>query len=409
MFKIVRKVAFSNIIRYMSQFILGIVIASHLGAASKGFYHVFTMISATLSVLASFGIVNSLVYYSKKNKISILDSLKVIILLTSAQFFFLIFIFSLCSDFIGEFFFSVNELNFKFVLMISYYTILSVWFYFLNSIILSFRYMKLYFYMFSVGGVFSVIILSFSIYMLNYDIISLILGFIIIESIFTITTMCILISISPSIERSVSFKEVVTYAMSSYLGVSGSTLTNQADSIIITSYFSTEVIGIYSVAKSCYRLVSLVPQTVNSTLFGYYCEMSFRKSFYTAKLISFGYAFFGALCVLFSILFLEEMIVMVFGLEFIAAYYASIILIISAVIVSVSSPVNPLLLSINKPLISSKITIFSSSISILVCLFFAKKFGITGAALSTLLGAIVTCTLRFYYFYKFEMIEKNEQ
>ena len=83
-----------GILRHLSQLIIGIFIARELGVDSKGLHFVYTSIAAAIAIFGSYGLVNSIVFHSKKGYINIKEilfymSLSILFLLMSLFIFYL--------------------------------------------------------------------------------------------------------------------------------------------------------------------------------------------------------------------------------------------------------------------------------------------------------------------------------
>lgn len=401
LYQLLKKVAVINIIRHATQLLIGILIARWLGPSEKGNLFLFTTVSATIAVLLSFGITNSIIYHCKKNILSFSKGLFYLIWLIGFQYLILIIIKYFSGDYISEFLFKDNEHSEMFFNLLIVYCLVTLINYFINAYCLSFQYFGLYFISFAfssvvVGGM-NIIGLLYYDFQLN----NVLLIFTLVElitSLFVILFILLKYNSSPVNRGSIS--SVFGFAIKSHLGVSGSTLLTNGDSFILASLLSNEQIGIYSVAKTFYRLLIIFPQTINGILFGIFCDTSKveARKLLNKLVLLFVISSFVVLLTTFYIL--DDLIVLVYGNAFQTAYQSAMILICAACLVTISSSVNPYLLAFNKPLATSTITLISASFSLLCSIYLVGIIGILGAALSTLFGALCTFTMRLYFYKK---------
>lgn len=201
-------------------------------------------------------------------------------------------------------------------------------------------------------------------------------------------------------ERS-SIIEVIKYAFKNYLGVSGSTIMGRGDSFILSITLSQEHIGLYSVAKSIFRILAVVPQTINSVVFGLLCEKSRLESKRIVIKLNFAILTVFTIFVIFSYFTLEILISLIWGDMYSAVYLPAFILCISASISAATAAINPFFLALGKPLIPSKIVLISGFIGLLACYVLTQKYGIMGTSISVFIAALVTSMLRVAFFIKF--------
>jgi len=401
LFNALKKVASVNVIRHLSQLIYGIIVAQYLGASEKGIIFLFTTVAATVAVLASFGFTNSLVFYCKKNRLSFERAVLYVFCLLALVSVFLVSVLML---------FDLEILNFLFDGVGAGSGILVVFFiycnstllgYFLNSYCLAFRYTLIYFFSFAVSSVTATTISFIGILYWGFTLLDTLFIFVATELIFFMLTLLWLKVSSNSqniIIRQASTSEVVGYGLKSYLGVSGSTISANGDSFILAAYLSSEQIGIYSVAKTFYRLLVIVPQTVNGVLFGMFCDLTEVRARLLVKKLFGLYVVFTCLGMSLLAYLLDDVILFMFGDAFESAYFPTMILSISACMMTISSSINPFFLAFNMPMASSIITLISSFISLSSSFYLIENFGVIGAALSMSLGVISIFIMRLYFY-----------
>lgn len=394
-----RKVFSVNITKHLIQLILGVFIAKSYGADGKGVFFIFITISSMIAVLASFGIVNSLIFHLKNKRIDLFTSL--FYLFSSIIF---IYIFSLVlslfinlNEFFGLFFNGFEFTDF-FVFSLLAYCAINLVNLFLVSYCLSNRIFNQYWFTFVFSSFFSLVLILILYYLYQISLETTIVLIISCEFLVCLTSYVVLIKKSERFESLVDFKTVYAYGVKVHLGTSGATITTQADSIIASSLLSIEQVGIYSVAKTFFKLLAIIPQSINSLLFGFYCEMDKKSSILFARSVMLKLFFISIIVSSLLFYLLEPIILIAFGQDFLAAKYSSYILIVGAVLLLISAPIHPLLLSHNLPLNTSKVTLYSSIFSIPSCYILTGLYGIEGSALSLLIGSFIAMSFRFYYF-----------
>ncbi|MGF1765948.1 oligosaccharide flippase family protein [Enterovibrio makurazakiensis] len=405
LFSRVANTASINIIRHACQLLLGIVIARNLSVEDKGLQYLFTSFSGILAVLLSFGFINSLVYHLKKSLIELRDAKKACLIINLATVMLLFLIILIFKSYFEltlnteDIFYS--EIGALFII----YVIASLNNLFLNSCLLAFSYFKIYFFTFAVSAVASLSIIILGIVYYGFDIVDCLIVLTVIESLSCTIGVCFFFNELKKNGYEVKNTEdtsITKYALSAYLGVSGSTLTSQGDAMILASLLSHESIGIYSVAKTFYRFYIIIPQTINNALFGYLCENSVPKALKVIKKIIMSFTGVSLVVISVSYLFLKDIIVYLYGEPFSVAFEPAIVLVIAASLIAMSASINPLFLAFNQPLTSSRIVLISGFVALSTCVVLTNNYGVVGSASSVLIAAICTFLLRMFYLVKFK-------
>lgn len=391
-----RNTAIVNLIRYSSQLCTGILIARFLSVDDKGLHFIFTTLASAVAILLSLGVINSLVYHLKKELINKLEALKIYIFCIFLIGVFLTIIGLLYKENLDQFLLNERELQgLSLSWLFIFYAIVALNNYFLNSLLLAFRDMKNYFLISGLSPFIIFILSLFALFIYDSNILLLITIFIAVETLFGILGLVIIFRKKlAEPKEGVHKKIILDYAIKNYLGISGSTLNTQSDSLIVSSFLSQENLGIYSVAKTLFRLISLITQTSNSIIFGIFCELKKIDAIKLAKKIIIYFSILSIFIFILSFLFWDEVIIFVYGDAFKNAYFSGVILALGAVFLLSSSPLHPLFLSQNRPLISSEIVLYSATLNILLSLALVPNFGLVGAAISVLSASIFTACLR---------------
>jgi O-antigen/teichoic acid export membrane protein len=401
-----KKVAVINIIRHITQLLIGICIARWLGPSEKGNLFLFTTIAATTSVLLSFGYSNSIIYHCKKKIINFDRALLYLSAVAVGQILILTAIKYFMGESVSKFLFDGNENGGEFVTLLIVYSVITLINYFVNAYCLAFQYFGLYFISFALSGVVVGGVNFVGLLFWDFGLTEVLLSLIIIEVLTSIYAIFFVSTRQCKITNNKKYS-VSNYALKSYLGVSGSTLSTNGDSFILASVLSSDQIGIYSIAKTFYRLLAILPQTINSFLFGIFCDLDKIKAQKLITKLFYSFSFVSVLVLLSSYYLLEYLILWLYGDAFSVAYQPAMVLIFSACIITLTSSINPFLLAFNRPLATSTVTLCSSSLSLISSVYLTSKYGILGAAYAVLIGAVCTFFMRGY-FYKNERKDLNE-
>lgn len=399
LFNRLKRAASVNLIRYACQLIIGIVIARTLSVEDKGVHFVFTTISAASAILCSFGLANAVVYYLKKAYISSAEARSYILFSTAVVFF----VFALVMIVFAGYFEAqlTTEVDSVFIMVLFFiYTVFCFLNYFVNSYCLAFNRMSLYLYCFAGSSALSMLLIFFGCYFYHFNLKDCLLIIVLLESIssllaFVYAFWYLEVPIQPKEGSSgVGLKEIVSYASKNYLGVSGNTITSRGDSFVLSLLLPQDQIGLYSVAKSIYRLLAIVPQTINSVLFGVLCELEKEQSQKLVTDISIKLFFAFSFLLLLSFYWLDGFITLIWGDLYSSIYFEAFVLCVASLLAACSAPINPYFLAAGKPLITSKIVLVSGFIGLAACYQLTAIYGVLGASLSVLISSSITFLLR---------------
>ena len=406
LFDRLKKTASINLLRHLSQLLIGIVIARQLGVEDKGLHFVFTSIAALVAILGSYGLINSIVFHSKKKYIDLTQVFKYVVLSLLILSFTCGLLYLVGNEIIHVMLFGTETANSTVLWLFAAYTLSSLLNYFVNSYCLAFGRMSLYLFGFGFSSLFGLLLITLGASFFSFDIVDCLKVLVFIELVCGFFAFGIICKgkNENNIKDPKGFREVFDYALKGYLGVSGSTIISHGDSFVLSNVFSQELLGLYSIAKTLYRLFIIFPQTVNSVIFGVLCELDIAKASKLVKKVSLG---MGAVCasiILGSVFFLESLIILIWGESFSDAYRPAFILMFASMFVASTAPINPLLLTQNKPLWSSKITIVSGFVGLIACVFLSIYVGLIGAAISVFISAAITSMMRLFYFKKIQRL-----
>ncbi|MAP66834.1 MAG: hypothetical protein CMF80_03935 [Candidatus Marinimicrobia bacterium] len=179
---------------------------------------------------------------------------------------------------------------------------------------------------------------------------------------------------------------------------------NWTDTIIL-GYYKTEYdVGIYSVVMKISMLCTINLFAINSIVAPKFSELYFsknKKEFKKIILKSSKLIFISTLPILLFIVILHEKILLLFGEEFNNGKLALFILLIGQGINSISGSVGFILQMTGKQNTFQKIVILSLVSNIFLNIILIPKFGLVGAATSSVVSYIIWNLLSVYKIYKF--------
>jgi len=180
-------------------------------------------------------------------------------------------------------------------------------------------------------------------------------------------------------------------------------LFKQGDDILVGRLLNASALGLYQVA---YKISSLpiteVSDTVIKVTLPIYVKISddkkrLRKAFFKTVLAVFAVTFpFGLILFLFS----KEIILILLGTNWLGAVGVLKVLAAFGVIRALSITTNPLFLSLKKQKYLTVVN-FVGIVGLAATIFpLIASYGIIGAALSALIGAIIVAPVYLYYTFK---------
>lgn len=399
-----KKTASINIVRHISQLLIGIIISRQLGVEDKGLHFVFTSIAAAVAILGSYGLINSIVFHAKKKYIDLAQVYIYVVLSLSILSLTCGLLYIVGHEILHNMLFGSEKVQVTVLWLFAAYIFSSLLNYFVNSFCLAFGRMSLYLFAFGFSSLFGLLLITLGATFFTFDIVDCLKVIVFTELVCGLFAFGIICKSKNEnyVKEPKGLPEVLDYALKGYLGVSGSTIISHGDSFVLSNVFSKDLLGLYSIAKTLYRLFAIVPQTVNSAIFGVLCELQFSKASTLVKKVCLGMGAVFTFVILISVFVLESFIVLIWGESFSDAFLPAFILLFAAMLMASTAPINPLLLTQNKPFWSSKITIVSGFAGLITCVFLSIYFGLIGAAISVFISASITSVMRLFYFKKIQ-------
>ena len=203
------------------------------------------------------------------------------------------------------------------------------------------------------------------------------------------------------IKPDLDFKELIIYSLPLILVSLLSLLQKWADIFILGFYRSASEIGVYSIAFSTAALLSIVPTALMSlfapiatSLYASNKKNDIKKinNFVTKWIFTFNLPF-----LLILIFFSKNLLQLVFGNEYLSGYLALIILGFSYLLLSLTHIYSNNLLIIKKTKLLSILVLISTLSNIILNILLVPRYGINGAAISTLVATVIFLILVMIY------------
>lgn len=190
------------------------------------------------------------------------------------------------------------------------------------------------------------------------------------------------------------------------IGKIGDFCINGTDNIIISTYISIQVVGIYS---NYYMIISLVQQLLStifssatSSLGNLIVSDNKEKQIKTFNIMNFFAFWIFGWTMICLIILLDHFIFLWIGKEYLISQAALIVVIINYYLVGMRIPLGTMLIAggVNYP--GRYMGLVQSAINLIVSIILVKSLGLTGVFLGTLVSSITTvCWFRPYLTYKY--------
>lgn len=399
----------NNGLRQITAVLVSIFIANLYGPQGRGEFVLFTTVTAIASLTLSFGIVSSLVYQIKLRLISVKQSVIILIL----HFLIGIFI-SLVSIWFLKNFTDILKLIYRYefyqlIILYSLHFMITPLSLFIVTYLLAIDDLKTYRnYMILTCA--ASILGYMGVYLINVaNIVHPVVILVLVETV--VVFLMIKKIISNDIINQISYhqlKIIYEYAFKGYLSSLSSMIFGRIENIIIPFLSSIYVLGIYSISKTFYNIIISIPTAFSGYMFGVYCDNKIEFNIAICLKVIAIILLISLISIIFIFYFLEDILVLIFGSEFLLAIAPARILVISAIVLGITMPINSLFFAIGKPGISSIIGFVSIISTILMMIFLIPKYSLIGAAYSSLFGTIVISLLRCYFFIEISLNIKNK-
>ncbi len=211
------------------------------------------------------------------------------------------------------------------------------------------------------------------------------------------------------VKPDLDFKELIIYSLPLILVSLLSLLQKWADIFILGFYRSTNEIGVYSIAFSTASLLAIIPTAlmslftpITTSLYAKNKIKDIKKinTFITKWIFTFNLPF-----LLILIFFSKNLLRVVFGNEYLSGYLALTILGCSYLLLSLTHVYSSNLLIIKKTKLLSVLVLISTLSNIILNILLVPKYGINGAAISTLIATVLFLILVMIYAFIYVRIQ----
>lgn len=218
------------------------------------------------------------------------------------------------------------------------------------------------------------------------------------------------------LNKVLKYKDILKVSFPMLLTSSMALIISWTDIIMLGIFRSEVEVGVYSVLVKLAALTSITLLAINTIAAPKFSELYSRNDMEGLKKVaqsSSKMIFYSTLPIIFILAVLPEFILGLFGEEFIIGTTALWILMFGQFVNAISGSVGYLLIMTGKQVLFNKIILFSSLLNIVLNYILINKYGIVGAAISTmvavsLLNILPFLFVRYYYgFYSFPFIKTN--
>lgn len=175
----------------------------------------------------------------------------------------------------------------------------------------------------------------------------------------------------------------------------------QIDLILIGFFMTNSDVGIYSVAYVLVRFFWVIPQSIQTITYPATSELWSKGRFRKAQgMCNKSLRLSAVILVLggiFTYLFGQDFIILMFGLDYQTSYWPLLILLPGTIAIGVAKSIGSSLAGIGRPEISMNISFVAAAINTVLNLILIPERGIEGAALATSFTLFLFSLLVIYY------------
>lgn len=410
-FTILRKVVAifaNNSARQILAIVISVVVARLYGVTARGEYALFTSITALLALVCSLGLANALVFQLKSGTVTLKQAVFLIILHASLTLPVILGVHALLGVLwpglpIGAAASSGwTALNFVVYFVVLLVNLL------LTSHLLAAGNIRLHRLQMILIPATNLLFLLAGTMVWGTERFHPVIALVLSETVIAVYLATRLWEVgSPLFIPASDLKATYSYALRSYIsGLTGTVLT-KIDNLMVAGFVGISELGIYAVAKSFYQLIMSIPQAFAGYLFGLFVEQSHRDS-YALVFRSTTLIFILTTVIAMPLLiFPEQIVTTIFGSEFTGIKSILRLLVIAALISSISIPALRFMLAHNKPGLASMHS-FAGGLATVGALFaLVPQFSYMGAGYATLIGACLIFVLRLQYILQCRIGEKK--
>jgi O-antigen/teichoic acid export membrane protein len=401
-----------SIVAFLFSYIFRVILARSLSIEEYGlFYSVLTFLSFFLFFIY-LGLDRASIYYIVKYKTaerfgqvkSVILSTILFQLISVSVFILLVFLFS---DFLEVNYFQVENAGFLLKLF-SIFLFFNVFEAINVPILYGFQKMKTFAFYQPIQS-FSYLIFTFFFLSFSLGIYSPIFAYLLTHLLLVLIFLPFSQKVFPLWKHKVVDFKKTTFKLFSYgipvIFISiGSRLILQTDTMVLTKMTSVVEVGLYQAALPIATLFTFLNAGIVTVLFPLFTELWQKKeiemiTIYLSHIYKYLYLLLLPLVTL-AIVFSSELIVLIFGKEYLLANNALIILLLSVVFNLLSAINFQSISAFGKPTLVSKIIFGVALFNIIFNIVLIPKWGISGAALSTSFSYLLLFVVSYIYIKK---------
>jgi O-antigen/teichoic acid export membrane protein len=209
-------------------------------------------------------------------------------------------------------------------------------------------------------------------------------------------------------------KELLIYSIPLIFSSLLTLLQKWADIFILGIYRTTSEIGVYSISMSTAALLSIFPTAIMSLFIPLVTNLYSKKKYKETKklsiIISKWIYILNLPFIFILIIFSEELLKFVFGLEYIDGKGALIFLVLSYLLLSITHVYGGNLLMIKRTKTLLLLVVITTIVNLILNFLLIPRYGINGAAFSTLISSAIYLMLIStigYKLLKLKLINKD--
>lgn len=208
----------------------------------------------------------------------------------------------------------------------------------------------------------------------------------------------LLINFRPTLPSRRHFRSLFDYAKYSWLTKMGNRIFNDIDILILGAFVSSGLLGIYAVAWSLSKFLTLFASAIATTVFPEISYLSKTKSdLAIAGLVEDALTYAGLITIpgLVGGVILAEHILWVYGSEFIQGATVLSVLILAILLYTYYKQLVSTLNGLDRPDIAFQVSLIFAGLNIALNIVFIPRYGIEGAAVASVLSVTVASLIAY--------------
>ncbi|MDB0010607.1 polysaccharide biosynthesis C-terminal domain-containing protein [Gammaproteobacteria bacterium] len=204
------------------------------------------------------------------------------------------------------------------------------------------------------------------------------------------------------------FSSVIIYGLKVHPGILLTEIEYRLDIFILLYFLNAAAVGIYSIGVTISQILWYASNSINSVLFPNltFSASGEEKDMFTATVIKYNFLI-NLTILFFLVIFGKLMVFILYGSEYIQAYYIFLILAPGLLLDSIGRNVATWLKSEGKPLILSWVSFGTLILNIICNFLLIPNYGLYGAAFSSLISYIIRGVILFTIYRKYTGIKAS--